>query len=788
MESEAPSSSSSSSSSSTSHQAKVLLVDDRPENLLAMETVLADLGQDLICAGSGSEALRYLLQEDVALILLDVQMPGLNGFELAELIRERERTQRTPIIFISATSRNEQYVFKGYSLGAVDYLTKPIEPEILKSKVRFFTELFRQNQKIKRQAELLEKTNAALDRLNGELEARVRQRTEQLETANRELQNEIAARKKSEARLATEHAITRALAVSSGLEEAAPLILKAFCEHLPADICSIWLPDETGETLFCRHTEISPEAGDVSLFTTESGRLKFSPGVGLPGQVWQKNAPVWLPNTVRGANFPRASLAATVGLHSAIGFPVKFGGEFYGVIEFFTRRALLFDEAKTTMLESIGSEIGQFIRRKQVEAERENLLRREKALREQAETASRLKDEFLATVSHELRTPLNAILGWGQILQTGKLSEEEKAAALETIYRNARSQAQLIDDLLDTSRLITGNLRLNLSPTKVRPVIEESLDVVRPAAEAKDITLATVYDSEIETIICDSQRLQQMIWNLLTNAVKFTPAGGRIEVRFEQTPSAVQIVVADSGQGITPEFLPFVFDRFRQADSSSTRKHNGLGLGLAIVRHLAELHGGAVRVESSGVGQGSTFIITLPSSSAAATAAAAAIMTPAEIESIAAAEIAPEENSNGYKSSADREPELGGVRVLIVDDDTDTCEMLAFALRDLGAEAQSSSSVAEAFSSLERFTPDVLLTDINMPGEDGYELIKKLRALETAAADIPAIALTAMARPEDGELALSAGFQLHLPKPVDIQQLAEAITSLTKNNRASLSA
>jgi CheY-like chemotaxis protein len=298
----------------------------------------------------------------------------------------------------------------------------------------------------------------------------------------------------------------------------------------------------------------------------------------------------------------------------------------------------------------------------------------------------------------------------------------------------------------------------------VVPVIEAALDVIRPSAETKGISLSTEYRSDLlTTITCDQHRLQQMVWNLLTNAVKFTSPGGRIEVKFEQSGESIQIIVSDTGQGISPEFLPYVFDRFRQADSTSTRSHSGLGLGLAIVRHLAELHGGSVTAASEGKNKGSIFTISLPFS----------------INSSRYLTI-DREKLNGNLPKKNSDPKLSGVRVLIVDDDVDTCEMLSFALKQWGAETQASISVSEAFASLSKWVPDILLTDINMPGEDGYALISKLRALPAEmGANIPAIALTAMARPEDREHALSTGFQFHLAKPVDIEELAAAIVNLT---------
>jgi PAS domain S-box-containing protein len=401
--------------------------------------------------------------------------------------------------------------------------------------------------------------------------------------------------------------------------------------------------------------------------------------------------------------------------------------------------------------------------RQKAEEEREQLLAREQAARAEAEAANRMKDEFLATLSHELRTPLNAMIGWTQLLRTRKFNEATAARALETIDRNTKSLAQLIEDVLDVSRIITGKLRLNFHPVELVPVIEAALDTVRPAAEAKDIQIESRLDPSAGLVLGDPNRLQQVVWNLLSNAVKFTPKSGRVLVRLELIHSRVQISVSDTGQGISPEFLPYVFDRFRQADSSSTRSHGGLGLGLAIVRHLVELHGGTVHAHSPGIRQGATFFVNLPLMAVAHRASA-----PEQIQ--------PPVKNEVLTSSL---PSLDGLRVLVVDDEADARELLIAALGQYGAEVTAVAAVAEAIEALQRLQPNVLVSDIGMPGEDGYALIRQVRALAAEqGGQIPVVALTAYARAEDRTQAILAGFQLHVPKPVNPAELAAVIANL----------
>jgi PAS domain S-box-containing protein len=381
-----------------------------------------------------------------------------------------------------------------------------------------------------------------------------------------------------------------------------------------------------------------------------------------------------------------------------------------------------------------------------------------------AQEANRLKDEFLATVSHELRTPLTAIMGWAYLLRAGQIDEGSAATALETIERNARSQSQIIDDLLDVSRIITGKLRLDVREVDPISFIESAIDAVRPAAEAKGVRLQKVIDTGILSIAGDPSRLQQVVWNLLSNALKFTPRGGRVQIRLERVNSHIEIVVTDTGSGIKPEFLPHVFERFRQADQTTTRQHGGLGLGLAIVRHLVELHGGTVQAESAGEGQGATFTVRLP-------------LVPIYQKERSAERVHP--SAREPLASFSCPERLDGLTVLVVDDEADTRELLKVGISQCGAEVIVAASAREALEALNRNRPGILISDIGMPDEDGYELIKQVRALPAkSGGNIPAIALTAYARTEDRMRVLRAGYQMHVPKPVEFAELVAIIASL----------
>jgi signal transduction histidine kinase len=391
--------------------------------------------------------------------------------------------------------------------------------------------------------------------------------------------------------------------------------------------------------------------------------------------------------------------------------------------------------------------------------ERRALLAREQQARLEAQAANRAKDEFLATLSHELRTPLNAILGWSRLLATGHLDEPTSRRAVETIERNTRLQAQLIEDLLDISRIITGKLRLEFKTVELRSIIEGAVEAVRPSAEARSVALISNIENGDEPILCDPSRMQQVVWNLLSNAIKFTPEGGRVQLSTEGEDRHVRITVADTGAGINPEFLPHVFDRFRQQDPATTRKYGGLGLGLSIVRHLVELHGGVVTATSEGEGFGATFTVRVP-------------VAPLRTEQAAITQL-----HSGDSGLADL-PVLTGVHVLVVDNEADARALVATILERCGANVRTAASAAEAIQSIGERRPDVLLSDIAMPGEDGYDLIRRVRVLERGGPALPAAAITAFATATDRARALLAGYQVHLPKPVEPSELAAVVAAL----------
>ena len=554
-------------------RARILIVDDLPEKLLVYRTLLEDLDAQIVEAHSGTEALKRVLEGEFAVILLDVNMPDIDGLETANLVRRHKNGRHTPIIFITSYA-DEMQTARGYELGAVDYILSPVIAPVLRTKVRVFVDLY--------------EARAALALSNQELETRVAERTAELQKSNERLHDEIAERLRAE-------------------------------------------------------------------------------------------------------------------------------------------------------------------------AEREALLAREKVLRAEAEELSRLKDEFLATMSHELRTPLNAIFGWITLLRTRRLDEATQERALETIERNARAQKRLIEDLLDVSRIVTGKVALELVTVDPRRVVEAALETMHPAAQTKGLKIVPLLDTGAGTVRGDFARLQQVVCNLLSNAIKFTDAGGHVEVCLARRNDEVEISVADSGQGIKPEFLPLVFDRFRQEDGSISRRHGGLGLGLAIVRHLVELHAGSVDAQSAGEGKGAKFIVRLP--------AREANLLPRIMETPPGAIVTP--------------AMLMGLRLLVVDDDPGARELISGMLEGFGAQVSVAEGGQAALKLLFAERPDVLIADLGMPEMDGYALIEQVRALDPDfGGKTPAVAVTAYASPQDRLRALQAGYQNHVAKPVEAEELAIVIASL----------
>ena len=809
--------------------ASILLVDDQPKNLLALEAILEEgLDVELIRASSGPEALKHLLTREFAVIILDVQMPGMDGFETARLIKDRERSRHIPIIFLTAISKEDMFVFRGYTVGAVDYISKPFDPDILRSKVRVFVDLYRKTELLKQQEQALRERQLA--ELRRSSERRYRDLAESMPQivwmadpdgtiayGNRRwfdcaqeppgdgaLRWEMIVHPGDRARLLE---IWRgALETGEGWEGEfclGSLATGEFRWHL---VRGVPLHQERESIVSwvgtCTDIHDRRQAEDALRFLAHASTLlssldyagAFREVATLAFESGEADAMVVERRAADGRLTPVVSVGLGEGeeIAPAIAQGVLTTGEAALTIErgdgptaprsilcapIVTREGTfgtLTLVASTRRRRYQGSDVElarDLARRMGAAVDIAELYGIAQSERAKLELAHKAKDEFLATLSHELRTPLNAMLGWTQLLRAGDLETEEFDRALETIERNAKAQAQLIADLLDVSRIVTGKLHLSVGPVGLQGVIQAAVDAVRLTADAKNIRIHADIGANVRDVMGDPNRLLQVIGNLLSNALKFTPAYGEVTVSLAEHGTNARIVVSDTGQGISAEFLPYVFDRFRQADSTSTRTQGGLGLGLAIVSHIVQRHGGTVRVVSEGAGKGATFTVDLP-------LLEDSVRSP--VDPKAADE--PSVSSRAWV-------ELDNLRILLVEDEPDARGMAHAALMRAGAQVTSVCSTPAALEALSADRPDVLISDIGLPGEDGYALIRKVRARERDGRDpghVLAVALTAYASEEDRQRALGAGFDAHLTKPVEPNQLIALVARLARQVRAKL--
>jgi PAS domain S-box-containing protein len=653
----------------------ILNVEDYASSREGTNELLKGEGFCVVDAVNGTEALELAESVRPQLIILDVKLPDISGYEVCRRLKSNPETAMIPILHVSGVRVADSDKALGLAGGADAYLIKPVEPEELLATVR------------------------ALLRM-GEAEAA------RLES---EARYEVLFEGNSMPAWVFDLETLRFLAVNGAATRHYGYSREQF---LGLTILDVWAPE------------------DVPVFEMYLSRIPLG----------AENAAQWRHITRRGE-----VINVEVVWHELI-----FRG----------RHALL------VLAKDVTAQI-------RAQAEREQLLKSEQQAREQAQEANRAKDEFLALVTHELRAPLNAVLGWANILRTAPINETTVQHAAAVIERSARTQSRLIEDLLDTARIATGKLRLDIQPVNLAAVLENVLDVFLPAAEAKSISMNVSFGSRTEVMTGDPERLQQLFWNLISNAIKFTPNEGRVEVRLERVDPHLRITVSDTGKGISPDSLQSIFDRFQQGESG-TRRRSGLGLGLSLVRDLVELHGGTVTADSPGVGLGATFTVDLP----------VRAVRPAH-------EYPASDQPAGEHVTLPRR--LEGVRVLVVDDEADARDLVATLLQQFGAEATAVGSVAEAMRELtsgwSTGGPTVLISDIGMPVEDGYDLIRRVRQLPAeGAGQIPAIALTAFGRSVDHTRALESGFQVHMAKPVEPAELVAAIARLTTTGNKALSA
>ena len=778
----------------------ILHVDDDEANRYAVSRQLRRAGFNVIEAGTGREAMAKVGQNP-DLIILDVRLPDISGFEVCRQLKAAPATERIPVLHLSASLVKSEDKARGLDIGADGYLIRPVEPVELVATVNALLR-FRRSEEALRQSE--EKYRLAVQSVRDyaiftlDPQGRVVSWNPGAERVMGFTADEILGQHSAIFFIPEERA--------SGVPEQE--LRRAAEEGTAPDVR--WHQRSNGTRFFANGmtSAIRGPEGELLGFTkvardeTER-RAAEETNASLAAMVRASKDAIFqldLQTTILSWN-PAAEGLFGYTAQEVIGHSVsliipdnikKEPTDFINriargdkavevetvrlckdqrLIDVFVTFSPIYDSSGN--FNSVAVTARDISERKRIEQERQRLLEQERraradaeAARESAEAANRLKDEFLATLSHELRTPLNAIVGWSSILRGKDVTAEDYAEGLEAIERNARVQTQLIEDLLDVSRIISGKLRLDVQRVDPAQVIDAAIGSVQPAAQNKDIRLARSIDPTATPVWGDAGRLQQIVWNLLSNAIKFTPHGGRVSVDVSRVDAHIEITVTDTGRGIKAEFLPFVFERFRQADSTTTRKFGGLGLGLAIVRHLAELHGGTVEARSGGEGTGASFVVRLPMT--------VMNIQPQEVEQTQTT--ASKEPQHGCP-----EPQLEGMRVLAVDDESDARNLLRRVLEQCKVVVTTAATVDEATEILEREKFDVVISDIGIPDKDGYELIRRLRAMPpSAGGETPAIALTAFARAEDRKQALQAGFQIHVPKPVDATELLIVLASLSK--------
>jgi PAS domain S-box-containing protein len=782
-----------------SRRARILLADDNADLRAYLRRLLGQR-YDVVTVADGAAALEAARSQPFDLVLADVMMPRLDGFGLLAALRADVATQTLPVILLSARA-GEEARLDGLDAGADEYLIKPFSANELLARVRATLNLVR----LRRDAEA--RVRASEQRFRRVVESRpvgvlFADAAGRITDANQALLEMLGYTREGLIGM-TWAALTPAAYAARDAEAAAELLAsgsvrpyeKAYIHadgsQLPVLVAATLLNSDTGREAVgfvldhseVKRTQAQLRAANYRFQLAEEAAQGFSYEWDLEtgavtrsesitrvlgyrpeelGASWQEWSRLIHPDDRIVNNEDEALALARGAPEGTFGREYRVrhrDGHYVWVLE----RAIIVHDERGRARSLIGQTV-DVSSRKELEAERERLYAQERAARELAEEASRLKDEFLATVSHELRTPLTAFLGYAQLLQSRKRDEAYVARTVERMLRSAKAQAQLIEDLLDISRIVSGKLRLEPLPVDLRSVVRAALDTLRPAAEAKVLRVQVSLDPAASHVVGDANRLQQVVWNLLSNAVKFTPTGGSIQVTLERRGRNAQLKVRDSGQGIRADFLPYVFDRFRQADGTTNRAHGGLGLGLSIVRHLVELHGGSVEATSAGEGQGATFRVRLP-------------LMPEDDGAAGDAKL--RERGQAEEGCP---PELDGLRVLIVDDQPDILELLHDVLALCGASVRLCDNARDALAAVHSWRPDVLVSDIAMPGDDGYWLIAQLRALPAEEGGrLPAIALTAYVRMEDRLRVLAAGFEQYVPKPVEPAELRAVVTRLARS-------